>query len=76
MRLCKDCKFFFDNIQVTGNRNAICHHPQSERYDDPVYGNHTKKSCRVMRQVDELCGISGKLWIASAAFTPEEYPTL
>ena len=72
MKLCKDCKFFFEDKQIVGNYTAVCQHPQSERYDDPVYGNHTKHSCRTMRHSKGHCGVTGKLWIASASFVPNE----
>ena len=76
MRLCKDCKFFFEDTSIVGNYTAVCQHPQSERYDDPVYGNHTKHSCRTMRDNKMPCGMTGKLWLAAADFTPTEYPLL
>ena len=76
MKLCKDCKFFLEDTSIVGNYTAVCQHPQSARYDDPVYGNHTKHSCRIMRDNKMPCGMTGKLWVASAAFTPTEYPTL
>ena len=74
MRLCKDCKFFFEDTKIVGNYTAVCVHPESENYDDPVYGNHTRKSCRTMRH--GACGITGKFWLAKAAFVNEEYDTI
>ena len=76
MKLCKDCKYFLEDTSIVGNYTAVCQHPQSARYDDPVYGNHTKHSCRIMRDNKMPCGMTGKLWVASATFTPTEYPTL
>ena len=77
MKLCKDCKFFSEDVTFDlKNQNPTCNHPESQNYDDPVYGNHTKKSCHLMRSNNELCGMSGVLWIASAAFTPTEYSLL
>lgn len=71
MRLCKDCKFFFEDTKIVGNYTAVCQHPESQNYDDPVYGNHTRKSCRTMRQ--GICGLDAKLWLAAADFVTTNY---
>lgn len=76
MKLCKNCKFFFEDPKIVGNHTAICQHFESQKYDDPVYGNHSKRSCETMRSTNDLCGMSGVLWIAAADFTPMEYPQL
>lgn len=72
MKLCKDCKFFAE----ASNKEAFCLHSESVIYDDPVYGEHSKRTCREMRlgipERAALCGLTGKLWIASAAFVPNE----
>ena len=76
MKLCKDCKFFDE----ASNKEAFCLHPEAVMYDDPIYGEHSKQTCRQMRigypDRAALCGRTGKLWIASAAFTKQEYSTL
>ena len=72
MKLCKDCKFFAE----ASNKEAFCLHSESVIYDDPVYGEHSKRTCSEMRlgipERTALCGLTGKLWIASAAFVPNE----
>ena len=76
MKLCKDCKYFTE----ASNREAFCLHSESVIYDDPVYGEHSKRTCREMRlgipERAALCGRTGKLWVASATFTKQEYATL
>ena len=72
MKLCKDCKFFAE----ASNKEAFCLHSEAVMYDDPIYGEHSKRTCREMRlgipERAALCGRTGKLWIASAAFVPNE----
>ena len=76
MKLCKDCKFFAE----ASDKEAFCLHPEAVMYDDPVYGEHSKRTCRDMRlgNPDRAapCGRYAKLWIASAEFTKQEYATL
>ena len=76
MKLCKDCKFFAE----ASDKEAFCLHPEAVMYDDPIYGEHSKQTCRQMRigypELAALCGRTGKLWVASAAFTKQEYSTL
>lgn len=75
MKLCKDCKFFFRDTKLAGNI-VFCHHPQSAKNDDLIYGNHTYHSCRTMRHEKGPCGTTGLLWLAAAEFTPKKYPSL
>lgn len=79
MKLCKDCKYFAE----ASNKEAFCLHSESLNYDDPVYGDHSQKTCREMRlgnynesgSNNGKCGKIGKLWIAAADFTPMEFET-
>ena len=72
MKLCKDCKFFVE----ASDKEAFCLHPEAVVYDDPIYGEHSKQTCREMRLGNPdraaLCGKYAKLWIASAPFVPNE----
>ena len=73
MKLCKDCKYF----QEASDKEAFCLHPYAVKYDDPIYGEHTKMTCREMRlgeNAKTLCGKLGKLWMSKPGFvitTPE-----
>jgi len=68
MKLCKDCKYF----QEASEQGAFCLHPQALKFDDPVYGNHSKRTCRAMRlggpDRNGLCGRYGKLWVTKPGF--------
>jgi len=66
MKLCKDCKYF----EEASEQEAFCLHPQAVKYDDPVYGNHSKRTCRAMRMIDEGCSLTGKLWTSKPGFVP------
>lgn len=67
MRLCKDCKHF----QEASDQEAFCLHPQAVKYDDPIYGDHTKQTCRDMRFSPDAahCGRVGRLWASKPGFT-------
>jgi hypothetical protein len=73
MKLCKDCKFF----EEASSKEAFCLHPQALKYDDPIYGEHSRETCRSMRMggLDRnlSCGRFGKLWVAKPGFSPVEY---
>jgi len=70
MKLCKDCKYF--SAHPSGE--PICMHNQAQTNDDPIWGNHSRRTCKEMRSNRmEFCGKLGTLWIASANFTPMEY---
>ena len=73
MKLCKDCKFF----QEASDKEAFCLHPQAINYDDPIYGEHSRKTCRDMRlggpDRTALCGRYGKLWTSKPGFVAEGY---
>ena len=68
MKLCKDCKFF----QEASDKEAFCLHPQALKYDDPIYGEHSRETCRSMRMggLDPIlsCGRYGKLWVTKPGF--------
>lgn len=70
MKLCKDCKYFTE----ASDKEAFCLHTESLRYDDPVYGKHSRKTCREMRIGEGAkCGRFGKLYTAAAGFILGEY---
>jgi len=56
LRLCKDCSFFGPDNEECGNSSSI-------RVYDLLYGNHGKISAKSMREDDERCGFSGKLFV-------------
>lgn len=79
MNLCKDCKYFSNDEERV---EPLCLHDIAQKYDDPVWGNHTRRSCKSMRNDNgtfsnpprnNYCGPFGKLWIAAADFTPMKY---
>jgi len=74
MRLCKDCKYF----TTTGTLlpTPLCGHEKALKYDDPIFGDHQKKTCKEMRENNDYCGITGKLWISSALFTKQEHSSI
>jgi hypothetical protein len=65
MKLCKDCKHFqyLDNV-----RDPLCGHAQAVSFDDPVFGKHTRKSCKDMRANRHLCGPFGTLFANPEGF--------
>lgn len=70
MKLCKNCKFF----QEASGEEAFCLHGQAVKFDDPIYGEHTKQTCHEMRLGENAsCGRFGKLWVAKPGFSPAEY---
>ncbi len=69
MKLCKDCKYF--SAHPSGE--PICMHNQAQTNDDPIWGNHSKRTCKEMRHNGSYCSITGMLWVAAAHFTPMEY---
>jgi hypothetical protein len=71
MKLCKDCKYF----EEASEQEAFCLHPQAVKYDDPVYGNHSKRTCRMMRMTGEDCSPTGKLWTPKPGFQIVCVPT-
>ncbi len=79
MKLCKDCKYFSKPLQINIGDEPYCLHEKAELRDDPVWGNHSRQTCKTMRDRgatkgdSSLCGPLGKLWIAAANFTPTEY---
>jgi hypothetical protein len=70
MKLCKDCKFF----EEASDKEAFCLHPQALKYDDPIYGEHSRETCRSMRlggpDRNGSCGRYGKLWVTKPGFVP------
>ena len=66
MKLCKDCKYF----EEASDKEAFCLHLQALKFDDPVYGNYSKRTCRAMRMIGEECGPIGKLWVSKPGFVP------
>lgn len=64
MRLCKDCRFF----QEASDKEAFCLHSEAVKYDDPIYGNHSKRTCQEMRSTNSLCSRVGKFWTAKPGF--------
>lgn len=77
MKLCKDCKYFIQKHPTSAN-GPCCTHKESLKYDEPIFGNHTVRTCYEMRVWDKngKCGMTGKLWVAKAAFVNEEYDTI
>ena len=74
MKLCKDCKYFVQVMVLDrANSGATCHHNHSLQYDDPVFGNHSLRSCIEMRKGSTLCGMSAKFWIPAADFVANDY---
>jgi len=70
MKLCKNCKYFAE----ASDKEAFCLHDQAVKYDDPIYGEHSKKTCLEMRLGDNpTCGRFGKLWTAKPGFSIESY---
>jgi hypothetical protein len=71
MKLCKDCKYFTE----ASNKEAFCLHSESVMYDDPIYGEHSRRTCRDMRlggpDRTAPCGRYGKLFVAVAGFVPQ-----
>jgi hypothetical protein len=68
MLLCKDCKYFIQKHPTIPN-GPCCTHAESLKYDDPIFGNHTVRTCYDMRkEKDGKCGMTGKLWIPAAEF--------
>jgi hypothetical protein len=66
MKLCKDCKHFAE----ASDKEAFCLHEQAVKFDDPIYGLHTKRTCREMRLGENArCGRFGKLWVAKPGFS-------
>jgi hypothetical protein len=70
MKLCKDCKHFAE----ASDKEAFCLHEQAVKFDDPIYGLHTKRTCHEMRignphGPDAICGRFGKLWVAKPGFS-------
>jgi hypothetical protein len=55
MKLCKDCAFF-------SAENEECNNSLSIQSHDLLYGNHSKKSAKAMREDIDRCGFSGKLF--------------
>jgi hypothetical protein len=73
MRLCKDCKYF----QEASDKEAFCSHEQAIKYDDPIYGNHSKKTCSEMRMPDNAsCGRLGRLWTVKPGFMLTEHENM
>lgn len=66
MRLCKDCRYF----QEASDKEAFCSHEAAIMFDDPVYGEHSKKTCHEMRLHNNAnCGRLGRLWTAKPEFS-------
>jgi len=66
MKLCIECKYFSE----ASDKEAFCLHSQAVRFDDPVYGKHSKRTCSDMRLGDNpTCGRFGKLWTAKPEFS-------
>ena len=76
MNLCKDCKYFSHPLDTFGKTEPYCLHESAQTYDDPVWGNHSKQTCKTMRNDGTLCGVMGTRWIAAAEFTPVKYKEL
>ena len=73
MKLCKDCKHFTE----ASDKEAFCLHGEAVKCDDPIYGEHTKKTCHEMRLGEKAaCGRFGKLWTAKPGFSAESYNPL
>ena len=70
MKLCKDCKYF---VNPGVEQTPICSRSEAQIKDDPVWGNHSKRTCLEMRNNAHYCGALARYWIAAADFTPVEY---
>ena len=73
MKLCKDCKYFSNPLQINSGNEPYCLHREAQTQDDPIWGNHSKRTCKEMRSNGSYCSITGMLWVAAAHFTPTEY---
>ena len=56
MKLCKDCSFFAPDGEECGSSSSI-------KVYDLLYGNHTKLGAKAMRDDENRCGFSGKLFV-------------
>jgi hypothetical protein len=56
MKLCKDCAFF-------APEGEECNSSSSIRVYDLLYGNHGKIGAKAMREDENQCGFSGKLFV-------------
>ena len=76
MKLCKDCKHFTE----ASDKEAFCLHEEAVQFDDPIQGNHSKRTCLDMRlggpDRTALCGKLGKLWTAKPGFSVGSYNPL
>jgi len=68
MKLCKDCKHFQHSDDT---QEPLCGHPGAVSFDDPVWGNHSRKSCHEMRINRHLCGRFGTLFANPPGFVAE-----
>jgi hypothetical protein len=66
LKLCKNCKNFLEGSK----EDPVCTHASASKFDDLVYGNHSKRTCSEMRQNKTLCGTFGKLYAAKPGFIP------
>lgn len=73
MKLCKDCRYFSHRFEDERDTEPFCFHITAYTNDDPIWGKHSKRTCKEMREKTTYCGMMGKLWIAAADFTKTEY---
>lgn len=76
MKLCKDCRYFSHRFEDERDTEPFCFHSMAKTNDDPIWGNHSRRTCKVMRNALNdgiLCGKMGNLWIAAADFTPTDF---
>ena len=64
MKLCKDCIYFEPHGEECNSSSSI-------RVYDLLYGNHGKMNAKSMRQDDERCGFSGKLFAEKMAMSKQ-----
>lgn len=68
MKLCKDCRHF---EYLGGVLDPLCGHAQAVSFDDPVFGKHSRKTCKDMRDNRHLCGKFGTLFSHPDGFVAE-----
>lgn len=68
IKLCKDCKNFLEGPDA----DPVCTHSHSTKFDDLIYGNHSRRTCSEMRQDKKQCGTFGKFYAAKPGFIPME----
>ena len=61
MKFCKDCTYFEGTTEM-------CNSEQSVKGVDVIWGRHEKMPAREMREDDDKCGLSAKLFVGIGEF--------